>query len=629
MSYTLTYANGGLPAAADYIRSKGRNEDTQLVHMTPGEVDALQNLAEQHGGSLTINPQTGLPEAGFLGNVLSVAAPIALSVAFPGAGTAIGSSLGLGTGALSAGVGMGLMTGGLTALMTGDIKKGLTAGATSGLIGGAMSGMGGAAVDPTAVKTPVAAQSMMQNASVVAPNAAKTAAFESSMGLSPAYAAGAGAKVVPTASPGLLDRASNWWNNDLTSNQRLGVGLGGVAALGVLGSMDQPKLKGEPIDKGTIRPYKYSSSIAQPASGKSVFERGPMYDEAGNPFLDKEERNYFTQGFTAQPTYKAAAGGLMQGDMYPQSQQVNTEFANPIQAPTSAEVVGQYEPSTLPFSGEPVRMAGGGGAAEATQQEALQSALNNKYTYDPAKQQYTKVDPPPPPPMPQQSINNNYPFSFMGNFGGPMAGNPWITGNNMNMRGTNNAFGNQGMGGIGGMMGMLRGLEQQAAVPVPSYQYTYDPVKQQYTQLAEGGNVSEGYRGYGQGNNMPMPINLMALMSPPKDTQPQQTVEVVRKAAGGLSNLGGYSDGGQLLKGPGDGVSDDIPAQIGAKQPARLADGEFVIPARIVSELGNGSTDAGAKRLYAWMDSMQEIRKKTVGEDDVAKDTKAYKTLPT
>jgi hypothetical protein len=118
-------------------------------------------------------------------------------------------------------------------------------------------------------------------------------------------------------------------------------------------------------------------------------------------------------------------------------------------------------------------------------------------------------------------------------------------------------------------------------------------------------------------------------MTPPQEDNQQQPVQVVRQAAGGLSTLGGYSDGGQLLRGPGDGVSDDIPAQIGDRQPARLADGEFVIPARLVSELGNGSTDAGAKRLYAWMDSMQEVRKKTVGEDDVAKDTKAHKTLPT
>jgi hypothetical protein len=92
-------------------------------------------------------------------------------------------------------------------------------------------------------------------------------------------------------------------------------------------------------------------------------------------------------------------------------------------------------------------------------------------------------------------------------------------------------------------------------------------------------------------------------------------------------NLGGYSDGGRLLRGPGDGVSDDIPAVIGNRQPARLADGEFVIPARIVSELGNGSTDAGAKRLYAMMDKIQAGRKKTIGKNNVAKDTKAKKHL--
>jgi len=99
-------------------------------------------------------------------------------------------------------------------------------------------------------------------------------------------------------------------------------------------------------------------------------------------------------------------------------------------------------------------------------------------------------------------------------------------------------------------------------------------------------------------------------------------------ADGGLSDLGGYSDGGRLLRGPGDGVSDSIPAQIGNKQPARLADGEFVIPARIVSELGNGSTEAGAKQLYKMLDRVQQARSKTTGKNKVAKNTNAAKLLP-
>jgi hypothetical protein len=108
----------------------------------------------------------------------------------------------------------------------------------------------------------------------------------------------------------------------------------------------------------------------------------------------------------------------------------------------------------------------------------------------------------------------------------------------------------------------------------------------------------------------------------------RETGESVKMAAGGIADLGGYSDGGRLLKGPGDGVSDDIPAVIGNRQPARLADGEFVIPARIVSELGNGSTDAGARKLYAMMDRIQKARRKSVGKNRVAVNTRSEKHLP-
>jgi len=104
-------------------------------------------------------------------------------------------------------------------------------------------------------------------------------------------------------------------------------------------------------------------------------------------------------------------------------------------------------------------------------------------------------------------------------------------------------------------------------------------------------------------------------------------LKVGRAAGGGISALGGYSDGGRLLRGPGDGVSDSIPATIGQNQPAKLADGEFVIPARIVSEIGNGSTEAGARKLYAMMDRVQGARKKSI--KNVAANTKADKYLPT
>ena len=103
-------------------------------------------------------------------------------------------------------------------------------------------------------------------------------------------------------------------------------------------------------------------------------------------------------------------------------------------------------------------------------------------------------------------------------------------------------------------------------------------------------------------------------------------------AMGGMTtgHLGGYSDGGRLLRGPGDGVSDSIPATIGAHnpEPARLADGEFVVPARIVSELGNGSTEAGARKLYQMMDRIQKNRAHSVGNNKVAVNSHSEKFLP-
>jgi hypothetical protein len=117
-------------------------------------------------------------------------------------------------------------------------------------------------------------------------------------------------------------------------------------------------------------------------------------------------------------------------------------------------------------------------------------------------------------------------------------------------------------------------------------------------------------------------------MSMRNDAQMAMTNGPQMYAAGGMSNLGDYSDGGRLLRGPGDGVSDSIPASIGNKRPARLADGEFVVPARIVSELGNGSTEAGARKLYAMMDRVQQNRRKTVGKGKVAVNSRSEKLLP-
>lgn len=114
----------------------------------------------------------------------------------------------------------------------------------------------------------------------------------------------------------------------------------------------------------------------------------------------------------------------------------------------------------------------------------------------------------------------------------------------------------------------------------------------------------------------PTPMGSLNLKPPGAQAeQAQSSLDPENAAQGGImqahgSTLGGYAAGGnpRLLKGPGDGMSDNIPATIAGKQPARLADGEFVIPADVVSHLGNGSTDAGAKKLHHMMDSVRKAR---------------------
>jgi hypothetical protein len=100
-----------------------------------------------------------------------------------------------------------------------------------------------------------------------------------------------------------------------------------------------------------------------------------------------------------------------------------------------------------------------------------------------------------------------------------------------------------------------------------------------------------------------------------------------RHMAGG-GHLGSYSDGGQLLKGreaDSNGMNDDIPASIEGSQPALLADGEFVIPADVVSGLGNGSTEAGARQLYAMMEKVREAR---TGRSNQAPEIDAERMMP-
>jgi hypothetical protein len=158
--------------------------------------------------------------------------------------------------------------------------------------------------------------------------------------------------------------------------------------------------------------------------------------------------------------------------------------------------------------------------------------------------------------------------------------------------------------------------------------YSYDPKTQQYVLLAGGGEITHMAEGSYVPDSKRVNTNIydarkekeriaklqqiIAALSGPPNSASLNALEapVTQLAHGGIASLQEYAAGGKLLQGPGDGMSDSIPAVIKGARPQRaaLAQGEFVVPADVVSHLGNGSTDAGAKRLYAMMDKVRHAR---------------------
>ena len=151
-----------------------------------------------------------------------------------------------------------------------------------------------------------------------------------------------------------------------------------------------------------------------------------------------------------------------------------------------------------------------------------------------------------------------------------------------------------------------------------------DPYSAARTRLAKTKK-----RAYVSTPPLPAPTPMGQLNFSPPGGKPDTTQyqEAAKGGIMGVSNLGGYAAGGnpRLLKGPGDGMSDNIPATINGRQPARLADGEFVIPADVVSHLGNGSTEAGAKVLHQMM---TKVRRERTGNPKQGKQINPRKYMP-
>ena len=288
---------------AEQVASQGRGDDSLLVHMTPDEVRNLQQFAQANGRSLTINPETGLPEAGMLSDLFKAIAPIALGAFLGPAGAAIGG------GFMSAGM-AGLTVGGITTLATGSLSRGLMAGL--GAYGGAglgesLMGAGGNAL--VAGGAPIGAENI---AGAAVPPIEQV--NPSNFNLSAADKFSAGAKAV-TASPGsAMDFAKGNFGN-----------LAYAAAPIMAGLMVPTTTKlPDPKDTGYIRQFDYNIN---PDTGRP----DPLYGmRAMTPVKASEFGNKTFQGqrdlFRQQNPnpYELGVGSLNQP---PQQQQQPTPMA--------------------------------------------------------------------------------------------------------------------------------------------------------------------------------------------------------------------------------------------------------------------------------------------------------------
>jgi|TARA_R110002126_G_scaffold81792_5_gene201229 hypothetical protein len=586
----------GLQKTANYLQSKGRGKDTMLVHMSPREVKGLQALALAHGGSLTINPDTGLPEAGFLERILPVVAGAGLMM-IPGVGPLAAAA----------------MVGGGYGLATGSVEKGLMAGlgAYGGAgLAGSLSAVGGQAAAQAGQQAAtegfktVANEAVTQGSQQVAQEAAKTAAAEG-LTLPSNYAdlyakTGGAQEFTKQAAQGYLENANNF--SGLTPETLKGyqgaLNAPGANPQDVIGAAGRAQGAAGATTGSNIATGLKEVSSSVPAAGSFLGSNigtigsaavpllvGDQQQGAGPAGYQEDEYDRRLQKYKLSPNYQAyeaprpnpyyqaqyASGGITslqggggpvermsmmntamnpQGGLYPQGMIDKTQYAVPTQRPVSSEMVmndSAYERSN------PMLMASGGIASYRNkgQVNVLQDYLD--------RQKQQQINPlPESVGVPRTGIFRDADVDT--------ARKPADQATNIKL---GKAFKAAGIKPVALPKTSIKGLGDISGVT------------QDTTEAAAGGTMRY--------------------------------------------NLGGYSDGGRMLKGPGDGMSDSIPATIAGKQPARLADGEFVVPADVVSHLGNGSTDAGAKKLYGMMD---KIRKARTGKKKQAPAVKASRYMP-
>jgi len=633
---------------AKHMQSQGRDGDTGLIHMSPAEINGLQHLAIAHGGSLTINPTTGLPEASFMKDWLPSILG-GLTMLIPGIGPFAAMALAAGT---SFGTSMAVGNSFNKSLMAG-----LASGAGAG-IGGALGGAGAAAAgEAGAAGTKV----LGTIGADVATNAAARTAIDTGVTGLETFGVGAAEQAAKQAA----QNAAKFGTKEFANSS-----LGGLTRIGAQSPSILPteaasnvgsSIFTNPTALATRTPSQATQffSTAMPTGG-----RLPVDQISG---LSTKAVD-FTPGLSNQAIYKAA--GPME-KLSLMKQGAGAEFASPEAAMNFAgNNYGKLLSLGTGVAGN-MMMSGPQGIAPPP---AEKSDYAGPYLPTERTTQF------PIGPQPWTDTSERQYFNNVNPYPGYIAYDPKnktpisaATGGLMGLAGDsyddeagqdgyadggevdNNKMATPDMSAIQNYVQsisqpqrpqvpeILRQLQAQQAAqaqtPVNTSErnYGFKPITVQVlpqagtadktgvsaNPLLSLGVESGGGKGGASGAQSasvdpyaayrPKTIDTTAPGGAKSTTQytdlnnrvynPETQQMEVPMAMGGMTSL---ARGGSYLDGPGDGLSDSIPATIGKNQPARLADGEFVISADVVSDIGGGSSKAGAKKLHSMMDRVRQ-----------------------
>lgn len=577
---------------AAHLSGYGRNGDTLLMHVNPQEVRALDMMAGIAGRHITKNPDTGLPEAFNLFDIL----PFAVNLIFPGMGTAAQVALGAASGAAS------------SAVEGGDPL-------TGALTGGVMSGIGS---NVFGSGTPV-------------PEAVKAGTGAAAAGAAaPAVAAGATQAAMDLTTEGtkyLTDafgKGSDAFVGKLFSGSNLPLTLAGASILGSV----LPQSGYEEEDKASGPKNEW-----RPGEGYVPFQQAGVrsYTPAAVSPTGIEQ-NWISYGPSAGPeSYRRFADG----GQVSMSQQIadirSASGARPYTSPRSDAPGGKVGRFRGPAPGGNIR-------------DEIQRAQDRFITRRGGKAGNGNVAPLPrndKGPQTPQFVQGPDPSSYIQ--GAPEA----VSSSPVAMPQP-----------VLGMQFKMPELLQPPVMPA-SPEGGFTPMGQplpmpQEPGFADGGPVAGGIM---QGVPMPAPVPPAPLGVPMNAPMPRGMPEVddqklIQAAAAALMGQIPNGEGiirmfvdkfgpealqqlmdmvnpqipenmGRLMRGPGDGRSDSIPAVIDGKQPAKLSTGEFVVPAKAVSKLGRGSTDAGAAKLQNMVNKVS--RKPAERAPEVIDDEEAMK----